>query len=89
MFIFYRLTPSNGTATEPEDFPLRTYDVSLYPGQPRTVYVNITITNDMREEYSETFLVSLTKISNYVEIVDPQVTNITIAESDGKYIYKH
>ena len=79
-----RLTPSNGTATEPEDFPLITYTVALDAGQPRTVYHRVNITNDMLEEYREHFLLTLWETDAKVEIVDPSVANITIGESDGK-----
>lgn len=78
------MTPSNGTATAPEDFPLRTYDVTLDSGPPRTFYVRINVTNDMLEEYSEHFLVSLSPLDSNVKIMQPNATNITIAESDGK-----
>lgn len=77
------LTPFNGTATTPEDFPLIIYNITIYPGQPRTVYYKINITDDMLEEYSEHFFVSLkAPLSNNVKIAQPDVANITIAESD-------
>lgn len=79
-----RLTPSNGTAVEPEDFPLITYLVDLGPGQPRTVYHRVNITNDMLEEYSEHFFLRLWQTDAKVVITEPRVANITIGESDGK-----
>lgn len=79
-----RLTPFNGTAIEPEDFPLTTYSVVLDPGQPRTVNYRVNITNDMLEEYSEFFFLNLWQNDAKVEIIEPRVANITIGESDGK-----
>ena len=80
----HRLTPSNGTATEPQDFPLMTYDVTLEPGQPRIVYHKINITNDMLEEYNEHFFLTLTRYDVNVQIIEPWIANITIGESDGE-----
>ncbi|XP_028394545.1 uncharacterized protein LOC114518753 [Dendronephthya gigantea] len=77
-----RLTPSNGTATEPQDFPLINYDVTLEPGQPRIVYHKINITNDMLEEYDEHFILTLTRIDVNVQIIEARIANITIGESD-------
>jgi hypothetical protein len=42
----------------------------------------------MLEEYSEHFLLTLWRINTKVVIVDPSVANITIGESDGKWICK-
>ena len=78
------MTPSNGTATEPEDFPLITYTVALEAGQPRTIPYRVNITNDLLEEYSEHFFLTLSSIDAKVEIVEPSIANITIGESDGE-----
>ena len=84
IFSTHRLTPFNGTAVEPEDFPLINYLVDLGPGQPRIVYHRVNITNDMLEEYSEHFFLSLGQTDAKVVIIEPRITNITIGESDGK-----
>ena len=81
-----RLTPSNGTAVEPQDFPLVTYQAVFEPGQPRTVPYRVNITNDMLEEYREHFFLTLSDNDPKVEVVDPKIANISIGESDGKYL---
>lgn len=79
-----RLTPSNGSATEPEDFPQEIYVVTLEPGQARTLYHRVNITNDMVEEYSEYFFLNLSTTDAKVHIIEPSVANLSIGKSDGK-----
>ena len=79
-----RLIPSNGTATEPEDFPLITSTVVLEAGQPRTIPYRVNITNNMLEEYREHFFLTLLSTDPKVTIGQPSLANITIGESDGK-----